>query len=78
MLEGNHFVLFSGHKPLMFACSQSLDKAPARQLRHLDCLSQFMTEIRHVSGKENIIVDPLSRIDQLNSVSFDYSALSDV
>lgn len=33
-----------------------------RQLRHLDFISQFSTDIRHAGGIENIVADTLSHI----------------
>ncbi|KAJ0169826.1 hypothetical protein K1T71_014432, partial [Dendrolimus kikuchii] len=36
-----------------------------RQFRHLDYISQFTTDIRHIKGKDNIVADPLSRMDEL-------------
>lgn len=35
----------------------------ARQLRYLDYISQFSTDIRHVSGTANTVADALSRIE---------------
>jgi hypothetical protein len=32
---------------------------------HLDFISQFTTDIRHISGKDNIVADTLSRIEEL-------------
>ncbi|GBN73255.1 Pro-Pol polyprotein, partial [Araneus ventricosus] len=50
-------------KPLIFAFKQKPEKCSPRQLRHLDYISQFSTDIRHVNGKDNIIADTLSRIE---------------
>jgi len=41
----------------------------------LDFISQFTTDIRHVLGDENIVVDALSRVEELQS-PMDYSALA--
>ncbi|GBN30900.1 Transposon Ty3-G Gag-Pol polyprotein [Araneus ventricosus] len=61
MLEGRTFVLYTVHKPLTYAFMQKSDKCSPRQLRHLDFISQFTTDIRHVTGVENIPADTLSR-----------------
>lgn len=33
----------------------------ARQLRHIKFISQFTTDIRHISGDSNVVADALSR-----------------
>lgn len=66
LIEGRSFQIFTDHKPTTFALKQKLDKASPRQTRHLDFISQISTNIQHISGKNNIIADALSRI---NSVS---------
>ncbi|GFX21415.1 uncharacterized protein K02A2.6 [Trichonephila clavipes] len=48
-----------------------------RQLRHLDFISQFSTDIRHVSGSDNSMADALSRINVLNLSTTDLQHLAD-
>jgi cleavage and polyadenylation specificity factor subunit 1 len=59
MLEARHFVIFTDHKPLIFAFHQK-DKCSPRLFTHLDFISQFTTDIRHISGKDNMVADILS------------------
>lgn len=75
MLEARHFTIFTDHKPLTFAFAQKNDKCSPRQFRHLDFISQFTTDIRHVSGKDNIVADSLSRIESV-STPINFSALA--
>lgn len=42
------------------------DTASPRQVRHLDFVGQFSTKIFHLSGKENVVVDALSRLEAIN------------
>jgi hypothetical protein len=63
MLEGRNFSIYTDQKPLIFAFKQKPEKCSPRQLRHLDYISQFSTDIRHVTGEENTIADTLSRIE---------------
>lgn len=65
MLEGTHFQIRTDHKPLTFAFMQKTDKATPRQVRQLDLIAQFTTDIVHVKGKNNIIADTLSRINEI-------------
>lgn len=57
MLEARHFVIKTDHKPLIYAISQKPEKASPRQLRHLDFISQFTTEMVYLSGPENTVAD---------------------
>lgn len=62
MVEGRSFTLFTDHKPLVYAFKQKEDKCSPRQLRHLDLIGQFTTDIRYLKGSENVVADALSRI----------------
>lgn len=70
ILEGRIFSIFTDQKPLIYAFSQKADKCTPRQLRYLDYISQFSTDIRHVKGMDNTVADALSRIE-IDSVSLD-------
>lgn len=71
ILEGRQFVVYTDHKPLIYAFSQKLEKTPPRRGRHLDFISQFTTDIRHVCGKDNEIADLLSRINAVVEVDLE-------
>jgi hypothetical protein len=75
MVEGREFVIFTDHKPLTFAFQQKSDKCSPRQFRHLEYIGQFCTDIRHISGQDNLVADSLSRVDAI-STSIDYAALA--
>lgn len=47
-------IIYTDHKPLILAFQQKPDKASPRQLRHLDFIGQFSTDLRHVSGKDGL------------------------
>lgn len=67
MVEGRYFVIYTDHKPITFAFQQNKQKCSPRQYNHLDFVSQFTTDIRHISGKCNITADTLSRIEAVAS-----------
>lgn len=69
ILEARNFTIFTDHKPITFAFQQANDKASPRQLRQLDFISQFSTDIQHISGKDNVVADALSRINNISSIS---------
>ncbi|CAB3388540.1 Hypothetical predicted protein [Cloeon dipterum] len=63
MLEGRHFVAFTDHKPLTFAFRRNRDSFSPRQFNQLDFISQFTTDIRHISGMLNVVADAFSRVE---------------
>eukprot|EP00795_Rhopilema_esculentum_P017874 gene17874-biopygen608 len=66
-LEGRKFHVLTDHKPLTHALASSPDRYSPRETRHLDYISQFTSDIRHVKGNDNPVADALSRLD-LNAV----------
>ncbi|KAJ8713199.1 hypothetical protein PYW07_013569 [Mythimna separata] len=68
--EGRHLIIFTDHKPLTFVMTkmQSNTETP-RRTRQLLLISEFTTDIRHVSGKQNIVADTLSRIETISCPS---------
>ena len=61
-IEGREFILLTDHKPLTYALHTTSDRYSPRETRHLDYISQFTTDIRHVKGESNCVADALSRI----------------
>lgn len=66
LLEGRDFTIATDHKPLIFAFTSKTNNASPRQIRHLDFISQFSTQIVHLAGTDNITADTLSRINALH------------
>jgi cleavage and polyadenylation specificity factor subunit 1 len=80
-LEARPFHILTDQKPLIHAFKSSMNRASARQTRHLSYISEFTTDIRHIKGVENVVADCLSR-PNVNSVfesppTFDYGCMSD-
>jgi hypothetical protein len=61
-LEGRDFTAYTDHKPLTFAMKKVSEPWSARQQRQLASISEFTTNIQHVSGKDNPVADALSRV----------------
>jgi len=66
MLEGQTFTIYTDHKPLITAFEQKSSKVSPRQVRQLDYIGQFSTNIEYIAGKENIAADFLSRIEAID------------
>ncbi|CAH8533730.1 unnamed protein product [Schistosoma turkestanicum] len=74
-VEGRNFILFTDHKPLTYALHTKSDRYSPRECRHLDCISQFTTDFRHIEGESNYVADALSR-NQMNAVTLPVLDLS--
>jgi cleavage and polyadenylation specificity factor subunit 1 len=61
MLEARHFTIFTNHKPITYTFQQKRDKCSPRQFNHLDFVAQFTTDIKHISGQDNVVRCPLLR-----------------
>ncbi|KAK7605127.1 hypothetical protein V9T40_006985 [Parthenolecanium corni] len=66
MLEGRVFSVYTDHRPITYAFKQGSDHASPRQIRQLDYIGQFTTDIRYVKGEDNESADALSRVDQIS------------
>lgn len=75
MVEGRQCVIFTDHKPITFAFRQKANQCSPRQFRYLDFIGQFSTDIRHISGENNVVADALSRIEELEFI-LDFEALA--
>jgi hypothetical protein len=65
ILEARHFVIFTDHKPITYAFQQKRDKCSPRQYNHLDFVEQFTTDMRHISGQDNVVANALSRVESI-------------
>ena len=62
-VESRQFHVITDHKPLTFAFTTQSSKLTPRQIRHLDFISQFTTDVRHIKGSDNAVADALSHIE---------------
>ena len=79
-IEGRVFHVVTDHKLLTYSLATNSNRYSPRQIRHLDFISQFTSDIRHVSGRDNSVADVLSHIDvssvQQSSPQIDFNALA--
>lgn len=75
MFEGRDLIIYTDHKPLAFAFSKLYsNKESPRRTRQLLFISEFTTDIRHVSGDNNKVADALSRVETVctpNALDFE-------
>ena len=60
-IEGRSPIVFTDHRPLVTAIGSASDRYSPREVRHLDYVGQFISDIRHLPGKDNVVADALSR-----------------
>ena len=60
MLEGRPFKTFTDQKPLTSAFFKAKDPVSNRQRQQLAFISEFVTDISHVPGAENVVADSLT------------------
>ena len=73
-LEGREFTVFTDHKPLTTALTKKQDGATDKTIRDLEFIAQFTTDIRHISGEDNVVADALSRIETVVIDDYDFIA----
>ncbi|KAG7311665.1 hypothetical protein JYU34_002718 [Plutella xylostella] len=76
MIEGQQLTIFTDHKPLIYAPTKvGTDRETQRRKRQLLFISEFTSDIQHVSGEGNTFADALSRvvetIDCPTAIDFD-------
>lgn len=76
MIETAIFAVYTDHKPLTFAFSTSKQDCSPRQFRYLDYICQFTTDIRYLPGKDNLVADALSRVEEITTIDYQTLALS--
>ena len=67
-LYGNHFVVTTDHESLKYFCDQ-LD-LKGRKARWADLIQDFDFSVRYRKGSMNTVADALSRIREINMLSF--------
>uniref|UniRef100_A0A5S6QTC1 RNA-directed DNA polymerase n=1 Tax=Trichuris muris TaxID=70415 RepID=A0A5S6QTC1_TRIMR len=67
--EGRQFTIWTDHKPLVQALKRGTGMHCPREVRQLDYITSFTSDIRHIKGKNNAVADALSRVS-LNALSF--------
>ena len=61
-MEGRIFHILTDHMPLTHVFTKISDAWSARQCRHIAEISEYTTDVRHISGLKNVVADVLSRV----------------
>ncbi|GBM30906.1 Transposon Tf2-11 polyprotein [Araneus ventricosus] len=76
LLEGTKFTILTDHKPITYAFSQKIEKLSPRQINHLNFIAQFTVDIKHITGKDNVVADALSRIESMSTYPLSYEDIA--
>lgn len=78
VFEGRELIVYTDHKPITYALQKiSSDSETPRRSRQLLFISEFTNDIRHISGRDNIVADALSRIEAITCPTpIDYDSLA--
>ncbi|GBN19492.1 Uncharacterized protein K02A2.6 [Araneus ventricosus] len=74
--QGTKFTILTDHKPITYAFSQKIEKLSPRQINHLNFIAQFTVDIKHISGKDNVVADALSRIESVSTSPLAYEDIA--
>lgn len=61
-IEGRKVRIFTDHKPLIHAFVKPENRSP-RQTRMFSFIAEFADKLEHISGKDNIVADTMSRLE---------------
>ncbi|GBO11203.1 hypothetical protein AVEN_243275-1 [Araneus ventricosus] len=76
LLEGTKFTILTDHKSITYAFSQKIEKLSPRQINHLNFIAQFTMDIKHISGKNNVVADALSRSESISTYPLAYEYIA--
>ncbi|GBN81259.1 Retrovirus-related Pol polyprotein from transposon 17.6 [Araneus ventricosus] len=76
LLKGTKFTILTDHKPITYSFSQKIEKLSPRQINHLNFIAQFTVDIKHISGKDNVVADALSHIESISTYPLDYEDIA--
>ena len=61
LIDGHRVTLFVDHKPLVAAFYSSSIAKSDRQQRQLSLISEYVSDVKYICGRENLVADCLSR-----------------
>ena len=75
-LEGEHFTVFTDHRLLTTVIHSQNPTWSSRQHRHFAEISEITTDLQHISGKNNVVADALSRVFTIVNQPIDWSTFA--
>ena len=77
LIDGHQVTLFVDHKPIVSAFYASTPAKSDKQQRHLSFISEYVSNVQYICGRDNVVADFLSRPICATSVDvFDLSGIA--
>lgn len=77
LIEGRSFTIFTDHRPLTQALGSTSNNYLPHEERYLRYISQFTSDVQHISGCNNEVADALSRVATIAFPdSLDFAAIA--
>ena len=78
LIDGHTVFLFTDHKPLVSAFHSKSTPKSDRQQRQLSLISEYVSDVHFISGRENVVADFLSRpISAVSTDVFDLTGIAE-
>ena len=61
IIDGNQVTVFTDHKPIVGAFHSDKPRLSDKQQRQLSFIGEYVLDVVHISGKDNVVADTLSR-----------------
>jgi len=72
IIDGGNVTVFTDHKPIVGAFRNANARDSHKQQRQLSFISEYVSDVVHVAGKDNVVADALSRLpDAIAHISQD-------
>ena len=75
-LQGEKFTVFMDHRLLTTAIHSRNPTSSSRQYRHFAEISEMTTDLQHISGKNNVVADALSRVFTITNQPINWSTFA--
>ena len=75
-LEGENFTVFMDHQQLTTAIHSQNATWSSRQHSHFAKISEITSDLQHITGKNNVVADALSRVFTIANQPIDWSTFA--
>ena len=78
LIAGTITTVFTDHKPLIGAFRNTTPQISDKQQRQLSFISEYISDIVYISGKDNVVADTLSRSFKIGAIEDEHVDVVDL